>query len=334
MDTVSLASAEARRVRKFRDGDEEEEDRADRDLPAVPLLHVSRDAGHRTSWKVASSGDRGHPNEARMPFIREWLERDVLRVGEQQPEEQDFSGTYRIQLHDSCTYLPRAADFRDILSFCRSTSSACASIATFPDPYQASGFVLGGSPDAWRDEVPWEAKRPTVTFAGSSTGHTDPSKNARVLACLWALDHPRETDFRISALVQMRPYDVCRQPRVREVLAPHVSPHVQFRHRFIANIVGNTACWSRVPMVLGSKSVMFHLPHEDAAWYYPAMRAGVHYVDCGSLDGVLLARQGCLSDDAGCRRMTAEANLFSARYLTRGAAVQYARCLLADIRGK
>lgn len=319
MDILSLATREAVRVRKFRDAEEEETDRRDLDLPSVPLLHVSRSSAGR--WAVGTSGEGGHPNEIRMPFVRDWIEREVLPS----TVEGDCTGTFRLQLHDSCSYLPRAEAFRNVLSFGRTVD---ASVAMFPDPYQVSGYA---GVDAV-DRVPWEAKQSSVVFAGCTTGDTDPTKNARVLACLWALDHPSETDFRISAVVQMRPYDAFRH--VRSVLAPHLPMQLLFRHRFIANIMGNSACWSRVPMILGSSSVMFHVPHADLAWYYPAMRSDTHYVECPTHASILRCRQSCLADEAKCRHMTAQANGFHRQYLTREAAVVYAARLLFDIQGK
>lgn len=326
MEILALATSEARRIRKFRDREEEADDRMDRGLPEVPLLHISRTGSDR--WTVRSSGEAGHPNEARMPFIRDWIEREVLTaLG---GDKTDVSGTYRLQLHDSCSYLPRASEFRDVLSFGRVEDDQGSTIARIPDPFQVSGYGLGAV-----DDIPWHRKQSKVVFAGSTTGDTDPGKNARILACLWALGHPEETDFRISAVVQMRPFDVCTQvPCMADILAPHLPPEFQFRNRFIANIVGNTACWSRVPMVLGSGSVMFHMPHADTAWYYPAMVPGLHYVECVSHDEILRNRLACLADEAGCQRMTATAKAFKARYLTREAAVQFACRLLSDVKGR
>lgn len=324
MDIVSLAVAEAGRVRRFRDGEEEESDRVERGLPEVPTLHIAR-TSRSGKWSVSSSGETGHPNEVRMPFVRDWLEREVLSEA---AGVQDCTGTYRMQLHDSCSYLPRASEFRDTLSFGRCEGSG-QSIARFPDPYQASGLM------GVMDDVPWERKRPTVVFAGSTTGDVDPTRNARVRACLWARDHPDETDFRISSVVQMRPYDVCtRVPGMTDIIAPHLAPQGQFRHRFIANIVGNTACWSRVPMVMGSGSVMFHIPHDDTSWYYPAMRPGVHYVECETHEAILRCRLSCMADAEGCHRMVADAGAFSSEYLSPAAAAQYTRALLSGVRGK
>lgn len=321
---ASLAEAEASRVRKFRDQAEEEIDRAEHGLPAVPLLHIEK-RGLSGAWSVRSSGSEGHPNEPRMAFVVGWLERTLSTTR----EGGDPTGTYRLELHDSCTYLPRATEYSNVLSFCRSTLTD-TSIATFPDPYQAAGYGAGPT-----DALAWEFKRPTVVFAGSTTGDPDPSKNVRVLACLWALGQPRETNFRISSVVQMRPYDLlARHPQVRAVMAPHMSPQDQFSHRFIMNIAGNTACWSRVPMVLGSRSVLFHMPHADAAWYYPEMKAGEHFVECADHAQILKNRLTCMADETTCRHMTSAANLFRSQYLTHDAASLYAGQLLANVRGK
>lgn len=327
-DIISgLASTEATRIRKFRDGEEEESDRVEHGLPVVPLLHIGKGTVGR--WSVCSSGESGHPNESRMPVIKQWLERDVLSLCDD--KGQDLSGAYRLELHDSYTYLPRADEYQDVLSFCRS-STKYQSVALLPDPYQACGYsgLLGAV-----DDVPWKTKLPKIMFAGSTTGNIDPAKNSRVMACVWALDHKTDTDFRISAVVQMRPYDIIRRmPVITDIIAPHVSPQTQFKYKFLANIAGNTACWSRVPMVLRSGSVMFHMPHDDIAWYYPMMQAGVHYVECPSHTDLLQSRMRCLADDGGCRQMTKDANTLYDQYLTCEAAASYTLRLLYDIRGK
>lgn len=337
-DTVlCLASKEAQRIRRFRDADEEETDRLARELPRTPLLHITPSPGRASGakWMVTSSGECGHPNEERMGFLREWVGARVL--GTNRDSEGDPSGTFRIELHDSYSYLPRAQEYRDVLSFGRGAapSASCARVALFPDPYQASGFGPGACMLGPRDKIPWADKRPTVVFAGSTTGCRDAVNNARIRACVWALGHRDLTDFRISAVVQMSPHEACsRVPLLREVLAPHLSPQAHFAHKFIANIVGNTACWSRVPMVLRSNSVLLHLTHVDTAWYYPEMHAGKHYVACDSHEEILVQRRACLADDAMCARITACANEFVDRFLSVQAAEAYAGRLLYDVSGK
>lgn len=323
-DTIQqLASKEAGRIRKFRDVEEEGEDRSDRDLPAVPLLHISREPYQKRTWRVRASGHTSHPNEGRMQFICNWITSDVLN----DEPQGDPSGTYRMELHDSCTYLPRANEYRDVLSFCRGSLSQ--SVAMFPDPYQAAGSTSPVS-----DRIPWASKRSKVLFAGSTTGSREPETNARIDACLWSLDHPLETDFRITSIVQMSPFEAHRRiPRMPQILAPVVSLDVHHHHRFIMNIVGNTACWSRVPMVMRSGSVLLHMPHDDMTWYQPLMTSGKHYVECVTHDQILERRETLLHDPSLCASITSAANAFHDGYMTRQAASCYARRLLFDIRG-
>lgn len=324
------AKEEAGRIRKFRDADEARIDQEENGLPIVPMLHISRQR-QGTVWDVTSSGEQSHPNEGRMEFIREWLKQEVLN-DDLSSSEGDLNGTYRIELHDSSSYLPHAEDYRNVLCFSRTSEPTAASIALFPDPYQSAGY----GPDAdVQDSVLWANKRPTVLFAGSTTGDPDPSKNARIRACVWALDHPGLIDFRISSVVQMRPYDVIRKfPEMLQILAPPLTVGQHFQYRFIANIVGNTACWSRVPMVMQSSSVLFHVPHSDMTWYQPLLHSGDHYVECTTHNEILRQRQACDENPNNCLRIIREANVFRRTYMTRGAAASYARHLLYDVRGK
>lgn len=268
-----------------------------------------------------------------MSFLCRWvgmvLSGDGIREG-------DPSGTFRVELHDSYSYLPRSSEYHDVLSFGRKVCGTPGStVALFPDPYMASGFGAGGSMLGPRDQLQWGAKRATVVFAGSTTGEMDARMNARIMACVWASAHRQFLDFRISAIVQMGPHAACqRVPQLADVIGPHLPPSAQFRHRYIANIVGNTACWSRLPMVLRSNSLLFHVPHGDIAWYYPELRAGVHFVECPSHQDFLSQRLSCEGDPARCSRIVAAANTFFDKFLTPEAAATYAVALLYDIRGK
>lgn len=330
-----LAAAEGRRVRKFRDPEDERVDREDAGLPLTPLLHIARASGvNAHEYSITSSGEAGHPNEDRMAFIKQWLlNRVLIKCEGEDANCGDPCGTFRIELHDSFTYLPRADEYRDVLSFGRGKTSS-AQVALLPDPYQASGYAAGGMLGP-RDVLTWASKSPTVIFAGSSTGSHNAFENERIRACVWARNYPMETDFRITAIVQMRPYEACqRVPCLKDVIGHHVPPEKHFRHRFIANIVGNTACWSRVPMVLRSNSVLFHLKHDDITWYYPQMCAGEHYIACTSHSDILEKRLACIGDDRGCVRIAAAANRLFQRFLTADAADTYTRKLLFDVRGK
>ena len=185
-----------------------------------------------------------------------------------------------------------------------------------PDPFHMGGF---GGMLSVPDRVPWASKRPTLFFAGTTTGDTDPGRNERVEACLWSLSKPREVvDFRITRVAQMSmELARARVPDFDRLLHPPVQHEEHFGYRYQVNIAGNTACWSRVPMVLASGCLLVHLStHQDVTWYYPFLRQGEHYVGAASIGALPAVREWCLQNDAACQAMVARSNRFASDYLS------------------
>lgn len=323
-----VGKCEARRIKKFKTIEEEFEDRNDRGHPPVPLLQIIQEGrGNSKKYKVLSFGEANHPNEPRMQFMKDYFEDRILSILTK--DEGDPSGVYRVQLHDSCSYLPRGDEFHDVLAFGRNKDANTALLA---DPYLVSGYAnnMLGEPDV----IPWASKASKVVFAGSTTGNMDPTQNIRVKACVWALDHPDETDFRITSVVQMNPFVAQRSfPQMKDTIAPHMSQHSQFRNQFVANIVGNTACWSRVPMILKSKSVMFHVPHDDVTWYSSLIKANEHYVACDTFEEFLTNRVKYTNLPMECARISCNANLLADTYMHTQIADVYTTSLLCSIEG-
>ena len=298
-----LAQTEGAHVRPIRDPEGDERQGAEAPAIRVPWFRIGRDAMGR----LVASGHAfvGHDNEPRMPFLVQWLQRRVLPLVD---AEADVTGCYRVELHDSYSYLPTRGMYDNVLTFAR-PQGARERVGLIPDPYQVAAY--GGATDV-PDGVRWEAKHPTLFFAGATTGARDPAVNARIRACLWSLQQPTDVaHMRITSVVQMPP-DLVRRavPRLDDILAPHVPLQDHHLHRYQVNIVGNTACWSRVPMVMASRSVLFHVRHPDGLWYYPLLRDGEHYVGVDSLDALLGARRRCEADPRGCARMADAANAF------------------------
>ena len=317
-----LAQAEARRVRPLSCPDELSAlAEAGRGLP---YIRVRRDALGRV---VAEGfGHQGHDNEGRMGFLCEWLQRSVLPF-----VEGDASGMYRVELHDSYSYLPNASAYENALVFAR-PRGAHESVALLPDPYQAEGY--GGLVSAAAaDGVPWEAKRPAVFFAGTTTGSRDPARNERIRACVWSLTRPPDEVFmRITNVAQMT-IGACRAavPRFDEVLHRPFSVPEHFQYKYQLNVAGNTCCWSRVPMVMASGSLLLHLKtHRDMLWYYPLLRDGEHYVGVGEIDEIPAVRARCVAQDEWCRQVVARAQRFRSAYLTKGVAALYAAHLIQE----
>jgi len=167
------------------------------------------------------------------------------------------------------------------------------------------------------DPIKWQDKDPVLFFAGTTTGSRNPADNARIRACLWGSTQRSEaTRMYITNIAQMSVEDILKcypQPLFQSICHAPVPVEEHFKYRYIANIVGNTACWSRVPMIMASGSVMVHVHHSDATWYYPLLREGRHYVGAQSVhpEDMNRALKFCLTYDKQCRQMVSEANALS-----------------------
>jgi hypothetical protein len=350
-----LAGAEARRVRCFRSVTALLEDETGGGTFRVPYVTIEASA---PGGRLRASGHRceGHDNEARMPYVCDWLNRCVLprvdpacAVGV--AASQSAGGAaLRLELHDSYSYLPGAREYRDCLTFAR-PRHARESVALLPDPYQTSDY--GGLLHAVRAHrtragvsvpgaVAWEAKMPRVLFAGTTTGDRDPAKNERIAACVWARAHaPDIADMWITSIAQMEPSAAhAAVPGLRHVLRPPVQPADHWAYRYVANLAGNTCCWSRLPMILASSSLCVDVPPAaatvDAAggpdmnFWHPLLHDGEHFVST-PLERLRERVQECEADPARCKRMVASANRFADGFLTADVAAVYARRLIEGI---
>lgn len=299
---------------------------------ALPVLRIQRDAA-TGRLHASGHGHQGHDNEGRMPFLLDFFNARVLPYVD---PAVDVRGAWRVELHDSHSYLPRAAAdpaaYHNAMVFARPRRRWPRVASLLPDPYQMGGY--GGLLDlAAKDNVAWEAKKPVLFFAGTTTGDRDPARNERIAACRWALQQPRHVaDFRITNVAQMTLED-CRRavPGFDGLLHPPVPPQEHFPFRYQVNLAGNTACWSRVPMVMASKSLLVHLrTHDDILWYYPLLREDVHYAAVGDLHAMPAKRQWLEANPQWCKRVVEDANRFVTQHLTPLNAAQYTIRLLED----
>lgn len=302
----AIARYEGARLRPLRD---DERDAHVSDTKEPLLVHLRRD----TNGSVCStgSGHLGHDNEPRMQFLCDFLDRRVLPLLD--PATSIGGGVaLPIELHDSFSYLSDADHprYKNCMVFSRPRDSCCG--ALIPDPFHMASF--GGLLDAARtDPVPWRSKESRLFFAGSTTGDRNPSRNERVRACVWALRQPPGScDFRITNIAQMtREHLLESVPAVAHSIRPCVPVHDHFRYRYQVNIQGNTACWSRVPMIMSTQSLLVNLRHEDVMWYYPMMAPGTHFVQARGLDDMLGLRRWFDENAEEAVRITRNANAFA-----------------------
>jgi hypothetical protein len=308
-----VAHAEARRFRPICDPDEMVE--LAESGKALPYIQVSRGGDGRL--QAEGIGYHGHENAGRMPFLCDFLMRRVLPMVD---TEIDVRGMYRVELHDAYSYLLDRSSHQNALGFAR-PKGATESVALMPDPFQMGDFngLL-----SVRDHVPWESKAPILFFAGTTTGDRNPTNNERIKACVWSLGHRDVAQFHITNIAQMdAAAALATVPALRSVLHKPVPVEEHHRYRYQVNIAGNTACWSRVPMIMSSSCLMLNMRQPDVMWYSPLLSEGVHYVGTSNLDDLLTKRTYCESNSAWCKHLSENARRFVTSFMGSAQAASY-----------
>lgn len=265
------------------------------------------------NMNVSAHGHEGHDNEPRMPFICSFITNYVIPLID---PSANVSGKFRIELHDSYSYLDiernsKRSIYNNCMVFSRDRH-ATENVALIPDPFHMSNF---GGMLRICDTIPWKDKSSKLFFAGTTTGDRNPLKNERINACIWSLSHPQTCDFRITQIAQMQSSCI---PKYDRIVHAHVPLHEHFNYKYLVNIVGNTACWSRVPMIMNSSSLMINLRHKDVMWYYPLLMSNTHFVDAFDCDDMLKKRHYFESSPNGyaeSQRIVKNANLFVQDFL-------------------
>lgn len=299
----AIARYEGARLRPVRESSNEEDGTA-------LLLHLHRDATGRI--RATGSGHAGHDNAPRMQYLCDFLNSRVLHLLDPATPVGKGGVALPIELHDSFSYLPDADHprYKNCMVFSRPRDSPNG--ALIPDPFHMGNF--GGLLEAARkDPVQWRNKESRLFFAGSTTGDRNPATNERVRACVWSLQQPPGScDFRITNIAQMTPdHLLATVPAVARTVTRPVPVQDHFLYRYQVNIQGNTACWSRVPMIMSTQSLLVNLRHEDVMWYYPMMAPGTHFVQARGLDDLLGIRSWYDANPDEAIRITRNANKFA-----------------------
>lgn len=300
-----IAAREARNLRSSRSlSDTDHGEDCDRQEPTGTLSDVC--IGPAGTPTRGINHER-HENSDRMHIVTRFLDEMVLPYMDKAARAA-VRGRYPIELHDTYTYLEdhevNSGRFHSgALVFARNKEHGCLGLGRskgnmpvlFPDTAQMKNYMnilRFEDPTLKNGPKGWEAKTASMFFAGSSTGPRDPARNPRIAACLWSLDHRDISEFYITHIVQMdREHALTRIPRLAQCLreTPRVytqrglglpfAPDEHVLYRIGANLPGNTYSWMRVPLVLGSRTVLFDDAFQrDEAWYSPLLQDGVHYV--------------------------------------------------------
>lgn len=215
--------------------------RAARALGHVPVAvrFAAQTAGSVTTWSVergASGGiriDFDSPDQARAFMIRWRVLAECLEAIRRVDPTFGFGPT-RIDLGDGVG--PDAGD--RIVAFARLPGSQARLI---PNPY-----LLRGRRWLWQPR-PWERKRDTLYFRGSSTGSSCFEENARVALCRVARTMPR-ADCLLSRVKQVDGAFARRLAAENIVGVRHPLWWLD-RHRYLVDADGNSSSWDRYLLI-------------------------------------------------------------------------------------
>jgi hypothetical protein len=122
-------------------------------------------------------------------------------------------------------------------------------------------------------------------------------------------------------------------PRAKEMLCEPLPLEENFKYKYLVNISGNTCAWSRVPMIMSSKSLLMHMYHTDMEWFYPMMIEGTHFMGCAE-HTLLNKHHFAMQNPQIVQFIIANANRFSTAFLGRNQAALYTVSLLEAIADK
>ena len=264
-----------------------------------------------------------HDNAPRMLYVKDYLTRYIFSNLSQQTQS-DLQGYYNIQLHDSPTYLNDNINYKGVLTFGKFKDEKGP--VMLPDCYFIGDWA--GKYTNIQDTFTWDTKNNKVIFAGTTTGSRDPTKNARINTCIWALDKS-QCDFYITNIAQMNPVDILsRVPRFKEVYHAPISWEEQKRYKYHLIIDGNTCKWN--PDVYFTNSLGFHMPSNDMLWYYPLLQDNHHFVSV-DLDTLLDKHQYYENNPQEAQVITNTANKLARSLFTLDSANKYTTALFESI---
>lgn len=221
----------------------------------------------------------------------------------------------RVRIHFGDGVFPQEP--QDVLAFARRPGS---SVGLVPNTY-----LLWPRPSL-PAALAWERKSDTLYFRGASTGSPRYDDNARVVFCRAARSIPR-SDCRISKLRQIDRDFARRLAADGFVARPDPIGRLN-RHRFLADVDGNTSSWDRYLLIalFGGVPIRFE-PAWEECWHEALVDGETCVVaDRDTLPGIVGRLR---ANDGEARRIAEHANRLARTVLAPAALRQRLRETLA-----
>ena len=229
-------------------------------------------------------------------------------------------------------HIDRDAAHAPVLCFCRRRQRIGQVL--IPDFQILRGHEgLDRSVDHAARGLPWETRTPRAFWRGVTTGgrFDEPGWEAIPRARLVAASRaqPDLIDARFTRLVQGAETNAALLGGGWR--SDEVSPAESVRFRYLVDVDGNSASWSRLRWLLRSGSLVLKQSSEFVQWYYRWLEPRRHYLpvahDLADLDATI---EWARANDAAARAIALEGQRFAHTHLGRAEAFLY---LLAVLEG-
>lgn len=244
--------------------------------------------------------------------------------------------------------------YAPILSMSSSDRYADIRMPTWEDWARISSFENKWFPDSYKENenytqnfnIPWENKKPTAVFRGSTTGcGTTIQTNQRLkVAYLSKNTNPDSNgipylDAGITKW-NLRPRKLENQEYLTTIdissldfsLVEKLTPYEQSSYKYIVHIAGHVEAF-RLSLELNMGSVILLVKSPWKLWYSDLLKEYVHYVPVKEdLSDLISKIAWCRNHDDECKKIAENAKEFYKTYLGKNAILDYMQKILIDLK--
>lgn len=197
-------------------------------------------------------------------------------------------------------------------------------------------------------DIPWNDRKPTAIFRGTSTGcgvtiETNKRLKAAYISSVTKPDKngDRYLDAGISKwntrIRKLEDNDYLTVIDLKNIpidIADFVSPRDQAKYKYVVNIEGHVSAF-RLSHELSSGSVVLLVDSEWKVWYSNKLVPYKHYVPVkGDLSDIIDQIKWCRDNDNKCRQIAINARKFYDKYLQKNGVFDYLQKCLVDLKNK
>ena len=228
----------------------------------LPYFQISKD--DYGLFRFTGYNYENHDNASRMPYLEYYLTNNVFPY-----IEEEITGYYNIQLHDSYTYLNDDINYKNVLTFSKFIDDKNPIL--IPDPFMLANW--NHTLDKINDQKIWEHKKNKIIFCGTTTGNRNVKYNDRINLCLWGQNYDF-CDFYITKIAQMKKND-CEYLN-QNIFHDPIPITEQLNYKYHLIMDGNTCRFDIWPFK--THSVLFKYKSNEMLWYYPLLQENIHYI--------------------------------------------------------